>query len=267
MAVRTIDRRIAELKAFDVSPIRERWDPRVTALETKISASLAEIFGEGTPEYFRHSVSQLDDLPVSMVGQSWSPERIQQSIREGVEGAIVNLQSTRDLLSERLENLAPIAPPAPETLSREIGCRVFIVHGRDEAAKEAVARFVAQLQLDPIILHEQPNAGRTIIEKLEGHLDVDYAIVILTPDDIGGMATEQPPLQNRARQNVVLELGLFIGALGRARVCALHKGIIELPSDFDGVVYVPMDDGGGWRLLLAREMKQAGLTVDLNRAM
>lgn len=116
-------------------------------------------------------------------------------------------------------------------------------------------------------MHEQPNSGRTIIEKLEGHLDVDFAVVLLTPDDVGGLAGDPPRLQNRARQNVVLELGLFIGALGRGRVCALYKGDLELPSDFDGVVYVPMDDAGGWRLLLAREMKQAGMNVDLNRAM
>jgi predicted nucleotide-binding protein len=103
--------------------------------------------------------------------------------------------------------------------------------------------------------------------RLEHHLDVAFAVILLTPDDIGGVAMDPPQLRSRARQNVVLELGLFIGALGRGRVCALHKGDLELPSDFDGVVYVPMDAAGGWRLLLAREMKQAGLAIDMNRAM
>jgi predicted nucleotide-binding protein len=266
-AIRTIDRRIADLQAFDVSAIQERWDPRVTALETKLSASLAEIFGEGTPEYNRHSIGSLDGLPISMLGHGYAPERIRQSVSDGIRGAIVNLQTTRDLLRERLESLGPRHAPVPVPARREPGRRVFIVHGRDEAAKEAVARFVAQLQLNPIILHEQPNAGRTIIEKLEGHLDVDFAVIILTPDDVGGVQDDQPQLQNRARQNVVLELGLFIGALGRSRVCALHKGVLELPSDFDGVVYIPMDDAGGWRLLLAREIKQSGIDLDLNLAM
>jgi predicted nucleotide-binding protein len=265
-AIRTIDKRIADLKAFDVSPIQERWDPRVEALETKVTASLAEILGEGTPEFNRHYVGQLDDLSISM-GERHHPDEIRQSLKEGIEGAVVKLNSLRDLFSERLEGLPDHVENSETRASREVGDRVFIVHGRDEAAKEAAARFIAQLGLKPIILHEQPNAGRTIIEKLEGHLDVGFAVILLTPDDVGGLAGGQPQLRNRARQNVVLELGLFIGALGRARVCALHKGNLELPSDFDGVVYVPMDDAGGWRLLLAREMKQAGFQIDLNRAM
>lgn len=266
-AIRKLENRITDLKSFDVAPIRERWDPRVEALETKVSSTLAEIFGEDTPEYNRHSIGGLDSLPISMMGSNYSPREIQDSIREGIEGAIIKLSSLRDLLAERMQGAAAAAPAQPARAARQPGNRVFIVHGRDEAAKEAAARFIARLDLEPIILHEQPNAGRTIIEKLEGHLDVDFAVVLLTPDDVGGLAGDPPQLQNRARQNVVLELGLFIGALGRGRVCALHKGNLELRSDFDGVVYVPMDDAGGWRLLLAREMKQAGMNVDLNRAM
>lgn len=266
-ALRKLDKRIVDLKAFDVAPIRERWDPRVEALETKVSSTLAEIFGEDTPEYRRHSVGGFDSLPISMMGNNYSLGEIQDSIREGIEGAAIKLSSLRDLLAERLEGAAVAVSVEPARAARAPGNRVFIVHGRDDAAKEAAARFIARLDFQPIILHEQPNAGRTIIEKLEGHLDVDFAVVLLTPDDVGGLAGDPPQLQNRARQNVVLELGLFIGALGRGRVCALHKGNLELPSDFDGVVYIPMDDAGGWHLLLAREMKQAGMNVDLNRAM
>ncbi len=266
-AIRKLDNRIADLKEFDVDSICERWDPRVEALETKVSSTLAEIFGEDTPEYHRHSVDSFDSLPTIIGGNNnYFPQAIKDNIREGIEGAVIKLTSLRALLVERLEDAAAVAPAEPARAARAPGTRVFIVHGRDEAAKEAAARFIARLDLEPVILHEQPNAGRTIIEKLEGHLDVDFAVVLLSPDDVGGFAGDPPPLRNRARQNVVLELGLFIGALGRGRVCALHKGDLELPSDFDGVVYVPMDDAGGWRLLLAREMKQAGMNVDLNRA-
>lgn len=268
-AIRKIEKRIDDLKAFDVTPIQERWDARVEALETKVSATLAEIFGENTPEFHRHSIGGLDSLSVSMMGERYSPQEIQASLREGVDGAVVKLGSLRDLMVERMEELGEGggAESGAAAAPREPGNRVFIVHGRDEGAKETTARFIARLGLQPIILHEQANAGRTIIEKLERHLDVDFAVVLLTPDDVGGLAADPPQLQNRARQNVVLELGLFIGALGRGRVCALHKGNLELPSDFDGVVYVPMDEAGGWRLLLAREMKQAGMNVDLNKAM
>lgn len=118
-----------------------------------------------------------------------------------------------------------------------------------------------------IILHEQPNQGRTVIEKFEGSADVDFAVVLLTPDDVGHIADGSDEPKPRARQNVIFELGYFVGRLGRSRVCALHKGGVEILSDYDGVIYVSMDDPQGWRLLLAREIKAAGIDVDLNRAM
>lgn len=144
--------------------------------------------------------------------------------------------------------------------------KVFVVHGHDEAARESIARYLEQLGLKPIILHEQPNSGRTIIEKLEKHGEVYFAVVLLTPDDVGASKKSEKDLKPRARQNVILELGYFIGKLGRHAVCALHKDV-ELPSDFDGVVYVSLDSGGAWKLLLGRELKAAGFKVDLNSIM
>jgi predicted nucleotide-binding protein len=141
--------------------------------------------------------------------------------------------------------------------------RVFVVHGHDSKAKEEVARFLSRLGLEPVILHEQPNKGRTIIEKFEDHSDVGFAVVLLTPDDLGGLNESTPQLVPRARQNVVLELGFFFAKLRRARVCALYTRNIELPSDISGIAYIPFD-GEGWQLALARELKAAGLDVDMN---
>jgi predicted nucleotide-binding protein len=143
--------------------------------------------------------------------------------------------------------------------------KVFLVHGHDDAVKQSVARFLEKLDLEPIILHEQPNKGQTVIEKFETNSDVRFAVVLLTPDD-EGRATTARDLKPRARQNVILELGYFIGKLHRARVCALHKDAVELPSDIHGVTWVRYDDAGGWRLELARELKAAGVSVDMNRA-
>ena len=140
---------------------------------------------------------------------------------------------------------------------------VFVVHGHDVEARESVARFVERLGLRAVILHEQANRGRTIIEKFEEHAEVPYAVVLLTPDDVGASQIDAAHLRPRARQNVLLELGFFIGKLGRRNVCALHKTGVEMPSDFHGVVYVEMDSQGAWRSKLAREMKAAGLTIDL----
>jgi hypothetical protein len=143
--------------------------------------------------------------------------------------------------------------------------KVFIVHGHDDGARQSVARFLERLGFEPVILQEQANRGRTIIEKFEEHGDVGFAVVLLTPDDEG--RAKGGELQPRARQNVVLELGYFIGRLGRHKVCALKSGDLELPSDYQGVLWETMDAGGGWRLSLARELKAAGHEVDLNKAL
>lgn len=102
--------------------------------------------------------------------------------------------------------------------------RVFIVHGHDEAPREMVARFLLEVGLEPVILHEQANRGMTVVEKLQANANVGFAVVLLTPDDEGKSSTEGQ-LKPRARQNVILELGYFVGLLGRDRVCALRKGV------------------------------------------
>ncbi len=155
-----------------------------------------------------------------------------------------------------------IPTPSTHAVSRDI----FVVHGRDEATKQSVARFLEQLELRPIILHEQADKGRTIIEKFEDHSDVGFAVVLLTPDDQGGLRGSGD-LTPRARQNVILELGYFVGKLGRERVCALKVDGVEEPSDFQGVLYVPFDGTSTWRLTLAGELKAAGIDVDMNRAL
>lgn len=140
--------------------------------------------------------------------------------------------------------------------------KVFIVHGHDEGPREAVARFLERLDFEPVILHERPNRGRTIITKFQEEAsDVGFAVVLMTPDDPGSSGDLR-----RARQNVVFELGFFVGALGPERVAAIVKGSVERPSDFDGVMYVDFDNGGGWKLLLARELEAAGFAVDMNAA-
>ena len=146
-----------------------------------------------------------------------------------------------------------------------ISNKVFLVHGHDESVRETVARFLEKLQLDPVILHERPNQGRTIIEKFEDYTNVGFAVVLLTPDDLGAPKDRRDDLESRARQNVVFELGFFIGKLGRSKVCTLVKGNVETPSDYDGVVYTKLDDAGGWKTELVDELKAAGFVIDANR--
>jgi len=141
--------------------------------------------------------------------------------------------------------------------------KVFIVHGHDEAARETLCRFLEKLDLIPIVLHEQASQGRAIIEKIEAYADVAFAVVLMTADDVGASKSSATDLRPRARQNVILELGYFVGKIGRERVCALHRSEVEVPSDFAGVVYVSM--AGAWQFQLAKEIRAAGIPINLNR--
>lgn len=153
--------------------------------------------------------------------------------------------------------------PLPRSMQ---STKVFIVHGHDGEARESVARFIEKIGFEAIILHEQANQGRTVIEKVEAASDVGFAVVLLTPDDEGRRKGDAD-LEDRARQNVILELGYFLGRLGRPHVCALRKGSVNIPSDFAGVVWTDMDASNGWQTKLARELDAAGYPVDWNVVM
>ena len=141
---------------------------------------------------------------------------------------------------------------------------VFIVHGHDNEAKQETARLIEQLKLKAIILHEQPNRGRTVVEKLQQESKTaGYAVILLTPDDLGTVKGNDE-LEARARQNVVLELGYFLGKLGREKMCILLKDSTTVPSNFNGIVYIPMDDAGRWKYDLAKELTGAGFSINLD---
>jgi len=143
---------------------------------------------------------------------------------------------------------------------------ILLVHGRDEATKESLLEFLETLGLRPLILHEQPEGGKSIIETFAESAAIHFVIILITPDDIAAPRHKPKETQARVSQNVIFELGYFAGKLGRGRVCALYKEGVEIPSDYPGTVYIPMDSRGGWRLLIAKEMKQAGIEIDLNKA-
>jgi predicted nucleotide-binding protein len=153
--------------------------------------------------------------------------------------------------------------PLPPVVARNKR-KVFIVHGRDNEAKQEVSRFIEKLGLVAIILHEQASSGMTIIEKIEHYSnDADFALVLYTACDLGRGAHESKvPAKNRARQNVVFEHGYFMAKLGRENVCALVKGDIETPNDISGVVYVNLDSLGAWRAEVAKELKACGYAIN-----
>ena len=141
---------------------------------------------------------------------------------------------------------------------------VFIVHGHDDAVRLRVEDFLNKIGLKPIVLFREPDEGNTIIEKFEKHSNVGFAIVLYTYCDDGKSKTVNN-YQKRARQNVVFEHGYMIAKLGRNRVCALRSGDIEIPSDYQGVLFKSMGSDDGWHLDLAKELKAAGYNIDLNK--
>ncbi|HGE71730.1 TPA: nucleotide-binding protein [Candidatus Poribacteria bacterium] len=146
--------------------------------------------------------------------------------------------------------------------------QIFLVHGHDDAMKQAVARTLEKIGLEPIILHEKPSEGRTIIEKFTDYSEVSFAVVLLSPDDIAYPKDRSPKdAMLRARQNVIFELGFFIGKLGRNRVLVLYQEEenFEMPSDYSGVLYTPYDSSGRWQFDLIKELKACGYDVDANK--
>lgn len=149
--------------------------------------------------------------------------------------------------------------------------KVFIVHGHDDAMRLEIKQFIERLQLRPIVLQDEASKGQTVLEKLERYRDqANYAVVLLSPDDVGYSKRDgEKAAKPRARQNVVLELGMMLGALGRGRVAVLHQGDVELPSDIHGLVYIAYLSAHieSANLKLAKELRAAGFNVDLNHVL
>jgi predicted nucleotide-binding protein len=154
---------------------------------------------------------------------------------------------------------ASVASPAPTMPTRRPS--VFLVHGHDIVSREQATNFLERLGVEVIALDEQYNAGKTVIEKFEDNTDVNFAVILLTEDDVGGKSSDA--LQPRPRQNVIFELGYFMGRLRRTRVCAIKKRNVELPSDILGMVWLSFE--GRWKRDLAIELEKAGYSVDRKR--
>ena len=188
----------------------------------------------------------LDDISTDMLDKA--EKSMQQKLKE------MRQWQHEDML------LANISQRTLMTRTKEYK-KVFIVHGHDNALKQEVARMVEKQGLETIILSEQANRGKTIIEKFEEHSDVGAAICLFTGDDYG-KAKDATSENLRARQNVVFEAGYFMGKLGRGNVILIASPDIEIPSDLQGVVYTNKDM---WQTDVLRELKAIGYNVDFNK--
>lgn len=242
--------------------------PEFTTWRRDTRVALENIFDENA-----HQVAEFTRIKYRprMFVAGGSNDQIGRSFIGGIDRA----QATLDSIKNEIDNYweddssdegASGQVPSPSTngeMQTPINGKVFVVHGRNDSVRATVTSFLSRIGLDPIVLQDQPNEGRTIIEKFEDYSDVGFAVVLLTPDDIGGL--NDSDLNPRPRQNVVLEWGFFLGKLGRDRVAALLQDEIEFPNDYSGVVYIEIDDNEGWNTRLFRELNNAGMPVDHNK--
>ena len=263
IGIAKLNRRINDVKALDPTQLSFR-DQKIKNVEVSIREVIRDIFGQDSPEFHDHQYHDIWSGGHAVGMEEWE---CQQNFADGIPQTVSMLEGLIQRLEEKKLDLGVTQPVPPKEKVADNN-NIFIVHGRHNESKEAVARFLECLGLNPIILHEKPNQGKTVIEKFETNAEVGFAVITLTADDVGALAlnSSHEPLRPRARQNVIFELGYFVGRLNRARVCALYQEGVELPSDIHGIVYVPWDPGGSWKMSLIKELKAAGYNVDANKA-
>ena len=215
---------------------------------------LVKKFGEGSFEHKKFIKTRFS-LPLYTLGTPKS-EFIKACARGLETTKAVFCSYLEEIQSENVEALLPNPSPVNSSFKK-----VFIVHGHNGELKQSVARIIEKQGIEAVILSEQVNQGRTIIEKFEDYSDVSGAICLFSADDIGKAKTETDN-KPRARQNVVLETGYFMGKLGRKRIVILADDGVEMPSDLSGVV---CSGTTNWQFEVLRELKTMGYTIDFNK--
>lgn len=231
--------------------------PAFEAWHTKAERFLIKKYGKDSLEHKKF-------LDTHFAPLIWGMDDEDEIIRDSIRWCADGLRSCKAVFETYLDDIADESqsvtnvkyPFKPSNMAK-----VFIVHGHDGELKQAVARIIERQGIEAIILSEKANKGRTIIEKFEDYSDVGGAICLFTADDLG-RAKAQSSDQSRARQNVVLETGYFMGKLGRDYVVLLADKGIEMPSDLSGIVYT---DTAKWEIDLLKELKEMGYTIDFNK--
>lgn len=226
--------------------------PEFRAWHSKVERFLTYKYGQKSVELknFRNRLFS----PLTRIVGSQHDDSI-----ECVRGLETTILELKDYLAEEEECSRQVIEGATEEIVSD--SKVFIVHGHDGELKEAIARLIESQGIQAVILSEQANRGKTIIEKFEEHSDVGAAIALFTNDDVG-KAKDSDAESPRARQNVVFEAGYFMGKFGRDRVIIIAEKNVELPSDLQGVVYT---DKADWKLDVCRELKAMNFAIDFNK--
>jgi len=208
---------------------------------------------------FFKELNSIDPVPFSdQAFDSGFTKHEQAKLREVTNSSNILLQKVKLLLS----------PPASDTrLNNQVRSnKIFVVHGHDNEMKSAVTQTLQKLDLEPILLHEKPNSRQTIIEKTSDYAHVSFAVVLLSPDDLAYPKEKtSDEAKYRAKQNVIFELGYFLGRLGKQNVVAIYrkKKDFEVPNDYSGVLWIEYKNG--WYFELIKELQACNFDVDANK--
>ena len=265
IAKKKIQRRIDELINLNIPQAVTTQNGADHQTEKNISNTILEVYGEKSPEYKDHKYIRLISGSFHVGTTTNEKIDLKERGRVRVIGILNSLLAQLDEKREDIKDVPLTFTTALQQRNYSNSSAIFLVHGHDNSVLHETARFLEKLKQEIVILREQPNEGRTIIEKFVDYSEVGFAIVLLTPDDRGGtLDCPYEKQQMRARQNVIMELGYFLGKLGRERVAALYKSGVEIPSDYQGVLFTEIDSGDGWKFQLAKELKAAGYNIDMN---
>lgn len=224
-------------------------DSDFKAWKTDVQLCLSGLYGEKSIQ-FKNFNNRLFS-PMSIVENT---DRHELYVRD--------LETTKKEFERYIGDFEDESENASAKKKRFANNKVFVVHGHDGELKEKVARRLEQQGIEAIILSEQANRGKTIIEKLEAYSDVHVAIALFTQDDLGASKEEKENEKYRARQNVVFEAGYFMGYLGRENTIIIVDENIEIPGDLSGMVYTTKDN---WEFEMLKELNAAGMKIDMNK--
>jgi predicted nucleotide-binding protein len=243
----------------EINSIEYNDENKIDKIKKKLIMLISNKFGENSKYINEIDLATFSyHMPIRIInGKDYSVER-KKAWNDGKEEWINTIETI-------IDELTLFSSLKKSDLSKQNNTnKIFIVHGHDNEMLKASEIFLTKLGLEPIILHKQPNQGRTIIEKFEDFSDVDFAIVLFSPDDLG-RSKEQEELKPRPRQNVVFELGFFIGKLSRKNVVVLYRNVpnFEMLSDFQGVLFIPYQEN--WEFSVLKEMKSVGFDIDGNK--
>lgn len=224
--------------------------------KNKAELFIARKYGQESLDYKQFKGIKFYTIDISEIN-GWG-KRIDH-VKECQEGLLIAKEKFQEYLDDMKENADE---EQPKVLSQQLNYKkIFIVHGHDGELRESIARVIEKQSIEAIILSEQANQGKTIIEKVEKYSDVGGAVCLFTADDLGKKKTDKED-HSRARQNVVFEAGYFMGKLGRDHIVILADEGVELPSDLSGIVYTNVMN---WQLDLLKELKSMGYQIDVSK--